>query len=92
LTELEKRGVDSIWDIVQVSVMNFDGLPFTSPLVVFSGPSGFIIKDYRIGIRIYFFYCELYIIGLWYGAPGVAGSHVHGKPRKFEPLDLDPVA
>jgi hypothetical protein len=92
LAELEKRGVDSIWDIVQVSVMNFVWLSFTSPLVAFSGPSGFIIKDYRIGIRIYFFYCELYIIGLWYGAPGVAGSHVHGKPRKFGPLDLDPVA
>jgi hypothetical protein len=28
-----------VWDIGQVTVSNFDWLPFTSPLVAFSGPS-----------------------------------------------------
>jgi hypothetical protein len=29
-----------VWDIGQVTVSNFDWLPFTTPLVTFSGPSG----------------------------------------------------
>jgi hypothetical protein len=28
-----------VWDIGQVTVSNFDWLPFTPPLVIFSGPS-----------------------------------------------------
>jgi hypothetical protein len=28
-----------VWDIGQVTVSNFDWLPFTPPLVAFSGPS-----------------------------------------------------
>jgi hypothetical protein len=42
---LKAEGVSDfqVWDIGQVTVSNFDWLPFTHPLVAFSGPS--------IGIR-----------------------------------------
>jgi hypothetical protein len=30
-----------VWDMGQVTVSNFDWLPFTPPLVAFSGPSEF---------------------------------------------------
>jgi hypothetical protein len=32
-----------VWDIGQVTVSNFDWLPFTPPLVAFSGPSGTVL-------------------------------------------------
>jgi hypothetical protein len=35
-----------VWDIGQVTVSNFDCLPFTPPLVAFSGPS----IDIRAGL------------------------------------------
>jgi hypothetical protein len=38
---LKAEGVSDfqVWDIGQVTVSNFDWLPFTPPLVAFSGPS-----------------------------------------------------
>jgi hypothetical protein len=38
LAELERGVSGGIWDIGQVLEENFDWLPFTPPLVAFSGP------------------------------------------------------
>jgi hypothetical protein len=37
---------DSIWDIGQVPTRNFDWLPFTPPLVAFSGPSAWQLEKF----------------------------------------------
>jgi hypothetical protein len=39
-----------VWDIGQVTVSNFDWLPFTPPLVAFSGPS---ITDPQYGFQFF---------------------------------------